>query len=155
MLLAGRVDAVLAPEPACTAAIARGRGQGKLIRRAVDVQQVWGQFTGLGPILPQAGLALVGPLTNADTHPGLAQALQALLAEAASAVNGDPAQAAARAAPALEYPVAILEASIPPSKLVAVPARAQKAPIEAMLSVLAERDSGIIGGHLPDDGFYL
>jgi NitT/TauT family transport system substrate-binding protein len=27
--------------------------------------------------------------------------------------------------------------------------------IEVMLSTLAESDPAIIGGHLPDDGFYL
>ena len=153
MLLAGRVDAVLAPEPACTAAIMMGKLLGKDIRRVIDVQAVWGEVTGKEPVLPQAGLALTDALTA--TAPGLADGLQAALEAAADKVNANPAEAAKVAADSLDFPEPVLAASIPTSNLVAIRASKARPAIEVMLSTLAETDPAIIGGHLPDDGFYL
>lgn len=153
MLLAGRVDAVVAPEPACAGAIMMGKLKGMDIKRVIDVQDVWGQVTGKEPILPQAGLALTDALMAAQ--PELAERLQVALEAAAAAVNADPQAAAKTAAPSLDFPEPIIAASIATSKLVAIRASQARAPIEAMLSTLAEADPGIIGGHLPDDGFYL
>ena len=153
MLMAGRVDAVLAPEPACTAAIMMGKMAGKDIRRVIDVQAVWGEVTGKEPVLPQAGLALTDALSAAA--PGLADGLQAVLEAAADKVNADPEGAAKIAAPSLDFPEPVLAASIATSKLVAIRAGEARPAIEAMLSTLADSDPSIIGGHLPDDGFYL
>lgn len=153
MLMAGRVDAVLAPEPACTAAIMMGKLAGKDVRRVIDVQAVWGEVTGNEPVLPQAGLALTDALSAAV--PGLADGLQAALEAAADKVNADPENAARVAAPSLDFPEPVLAASIATSKLVAIRAGAARPAIEAMLSTLADSDPAIIGGRLPDDGFYL
>ena len=153
MLLAGRVDAVLVPEPAGSAAIMLGKAAGKDIRRAIDIQAVWGEVTGKEPVLPQAGMAVTDAFTAGD--PGIADRLQAALSAAADEVNANPAEAAGIASPLLELPAPVIEASIASSKLVAARAREMRPAIEAMLSTLAESDPGIIGGHLPDDGFYL
>jgi NitT/TauT family transport system substrate-binding protein len=153
MLMAGRVDAVLAPEPACTAAVMMGKLAGKEISRVIDVQAVWGEVTAREPVLPQAGMAITDAL--AATASGLADGLQAVLEAAADAVNADPAAAAATAAPALDFPEPVLAASIATSNLVAIRAGKARPAIEAMLSTLADSDPAIIGGRLPDDGFYL
>lgn len=153
LLLAGRVDAVLAPEPACTAAMMMGKLAGKDIRRVIDVQAVWGEVTGKEPVLPQAGLALTDALAMAA--PELADGLQAVLEQAAAKVNADPAQAAKAAAPALDFPEPVLAASVATSNLVAIRAGKARQAIETMVTTLADSDPGIIGGHLPDDGFYL
>lgn len=153
MLMAGRVDAVLAPEPACTGAIMMGKLAGKDIRRVIDVQAVWGEVTGKEPVLPQAGLALTDALAAAS--PGLGDGLQAALEAAADKVNADPENAAKVAAPSLDFPEPVLAASIATSKLVAIRAAKARGPIEAMLSTLADSDPAIIGGRLPDESFYL
>jgi len=153
LLMAGRVDAVLSAEPAVSAAILRGAAGGKAVRRVIDVQKAWAEATGGSPVLPQAGLALTVPFMEAN--PGIADALQQIAEEATESVNADPARAAADATAALEMPAAILVASLPTSKLVARRASTARADIEAMLSTLAEADPAIIGGKLPDDGFYL
>ncbi len=153
MLMADKVDAVLAPEPAISAAIMLGKMAGKDIRRVIDVQEVWGKVTGKDPVLPQAGLALTDGLTAA--HPELADALQAALAKVADHVNADPEAAARTAAAALDFPEPVLASSIATSKLVAIRASEARASIETMLETLAASDAGIIGGKLPDDGFYL
>jgi len=153
MLLMGRVDAALVAEPAATAATIRGKQMGKAVRRAIDIQAAWAEATGRAPILPQAGLALTDTLRTA--RPELAEALQAALEAAVQKVNADPQAAAGVAAPFLDFPAPVLAASIPTSKLVVTRARAARNDIEAMLTTLADADPAIIGGHLPDDGFYL
>lgn len=153
MLMLGRVDAALIAEPAGTAAAIQGRLMGKDIVRVIDIQAEWGRATGAAPILPQAGLAITEALLQAQ--PGLAPALQAALERAARDCSADPDAAAARAAPFLDFPAPVLAASIPVSRLVATPARAARASIEAMLEALAQEDPAIIGGQLPDTDFYL
>lgn len=153
MLLLGRVDAALIAEPAGTAAARLGKLIGKDIRRVIDIQAAWGEITGHAPVLPQAGLALTDTLR--DAHPGLADALQLELEAAAEAVNADPEAAAAVAAEFLDFPTSVLAASIAVSKLVATRAREAREPIETMLAALADADPAVIGGRMPDDGFYL
>lgn len=153
LLLAGRVDAVLAPEPALSAAILLGKTMGKEVARVIDIQQVWGEVSGGEPVLPQAGLALADGFN--DANPGFADALQAALEEVVVAVNAEPEKAAASAAPALEMPVPVIAASIPVSNLVAIRAADSRPQIEAMLTTLSDVDPDLIGGQLPDDGFYL
>jgi NitT/TauT family transport system substrate-binding protein len=153
MLLAGRVDAVLAPEPAISAAIIRARGAGKTIARVIDIQKVWGEVSGGQPVLPQAGLALTNAF--ADANPGVADALQEALEKTVAAVNAAPDGAAADAADALEMPAPVIAASVATSNLVAARASAMRAEIESMLTTLSDADPALIGGKLPDDGFYL
>lgn len=153
LLLAGRVDAVLAPEPAISAAIIRGQAAGKTIARIIDIQQVWGEVSGGEPVLPQAGLALTDAFAQAN--PGFADTLQEVLERVAAAVNAEPEKAATDAAPALDLPAPVIATSVATSNLVALRASAVRAQIEAMLNTLSDADPDLIGGRLPDDGFYL
>ena len=110
-------------------------------------------FSGGEPVLPQAGLALTDAFAAAN--PGLADALQEALEKAAAAVNAEPQQAAVEAADAFELPAPVIAASIPASNLVATRASEARPQIEAMLATLSDADPGLIGGRMPDDGFYL
>ena len=153
MLLTGKVDAVLAPEPAISAAIMLGKAAGKNISRTIDVQKVWGEVTGKAPILPQAGLVLTQKLMT--ENPELPDRLQAVLEAASQRVNADPAKAASIAAQSLDFPEPVLAASIATSRLVVTRATKARPAIETMLETLAANDAAIIGGKLPDNGFYL
>lgn len=152
MLLSGRIDAALLSEPASSGVILMGGAAGKVLERAVDLQEEWAAISGLGPVLPQAGLAVTRAFSEA--HGDLIAPLQAALEAATAAVLADPAAAAKAAAPKLELPEPILAASIPHSRLVARPASALRVQIEAMLGLMAEHDPAIIGGKLPGAEFY-
>lgn len=152
LLLAGQIDIALLSEPFSTVAILRGKEAGRNLARVIDIQKEWGAQTGLGSVIPQAGLAVTRGFSEANA--GLIEPLQAILSAANEAVKADPATAAANAAGPLELPAPVLAASIPHSALVARPAGSIRAEIEAMLSLMARSDAQIIGGHLPDDGFY-
>jgi ABC-type nitrate/sulfonate/bicarbonate transport systems, periplasmic components len=153
LLLAGRIETALVPEPAATAAIFKASTAGKTVHRAIDMQAEWDGITGLGPAIPQAGLALA-PAFLAD-HAEKVEPLLAALERAAQAVVANPGEAANHAASALELPRPVIEQSIPYSNLVATPARQARAQIDALLSTIARTQAAMIGGRLPDDTLFL
>ena len=153
MLLAGRIDTALLPEPAVSAAIFKASTGGQALHRVIDMQKEWGKVTASTPVLPQAGLALTQNFL--DDHPEQATALLAGLARAAVEVNANPAAAASQAASALELPWPVLEASIPYSNLVAIAARDARGPIETLLKAVAQRHLDMVGGRMPDASLYL
>ena len=153
MLLAGRIDTALLPEPAASAAIFKAKTGGHALHRVIDMQKEWGTVTAKAPVMPQAGLALTQSFL--DDRPEQATALLAGLVRAAVEVNADPAAAAGQAASALELPWPVLEASIPYSNLVAIAASDARGPIETLLKAVAQSHPEMIGGRMPDASLYL
>lgn len=153
MLLAGRIDIALVPEPAATAAMVKAAASGKTVYRAIDMQREWGKVTGLGPSMPQAGLAFSQSFLA--EHADRAAPLLAALEKATAAVIANPAEAASHAASALELPWPVIEKAIPHSNLVATPAKAARPAIDALLSAIAKVNPQMIGGHMPDETLYL
>jgi len=152
LLLAGRVDAALLSEPAATAAIMQGTRAGKRVARVIDMQKAWAAATGGPSAIPQAGLAVAGALAQGGTERLVA--INAALAEAAAWVRANPASAGKVGAAYLELPAPVIERSIPYSNLTVRAASAAKPALLALFRTLAERDAGILGGKLPDDGFF-
>ena len=180
LLLSGRIDAAVLSEPVASAMVLRSTASGPDVHaaevagalarkaqaggglpvggpavplvRAIDLQAEWGAVTGLGPVVPQAGLAATDRFL-AD-HADLIAPLQAVMEDATAAVLADPQAAAVQAAPYLELPAPILAASIPHGNLTATPATQARPALEAMFDLMAKGDAGILGGKLPDDAFY-
>lgn len=153
LLLAGRIETALVPEPAATAAMVMAALAGKEIHRAIDMQAEWGKVTGLGPVIPQAGLAL--STSFMEEHADKIEPLLKVLEEAAAAVNANPADAANHAAAALELPRPVIEKSIPYSNLAAIRARDARPAVDALLQVIASTQPNMIGGRMPDGTLYL
>jgi NitT/TauT family transport system substrate-binding protein len=153
MLLAGRVDLVVVPEPSATAAIQRAASAGKVMRRAIDLQVEWGRLTGKGTSLPQAGLALSPAFLESSAD--LAEPLNAAFKTATAGVLAEPKEAARLAAPALDLPAPIIEASIPHCHLVARSAAEARPALEAMFAAIVRDNPKMIGGRMPEDGLYL
>lgn len=152
MLLAGRIDAALLSEPVATVVEIRAAVAGAAVIRTIDVQAEWGKVTGLGPVVPQAGLAVTEGFSEASGD--MIADLQGVMEEATAAVLADPEAAAAHASPYMEQPAPMLAASIPHANLVATPASQARPALEAMYALMAGDDAAILGGGLPDDGFY-
>jgi NitT/TauT family transport system substrate-binding protein len=154
LLLAGRLDAALVPEPAATAAIVRGKLAGKTIARVMDVQKLWGVLDPASKgLLPQAGLAVTDAFRT--SRPDLVERLHEQLTAAAAAVRSAPAVAANNAAAALELPWSIVEESVAWSKLECRRARDCRPYLESMFKTIAEADPSLLGGKLPAEEFYL
>lgn len=152
LLLAGQIDAAVLSEPVATVVTLRAAEAGQQVVRAIDIQEEWSAMSGLGPVVPQAGLAVTEGFVA--EHGDLIAPLQAILVEATADVLADPEAAAAHAAAYLDQPAPMLAASIPHSRLVATPASQSRPALEAMYGLMAASDAAIIGGGLPDDGFY-
>lgn len=153
LLVLGRVDAALVPEPAASAAIVKGSLAGKAIHRVIDLQDKWGRMTGAHKIVPQAGLIVTDSFREANG--AAVTAVQDGLARAVTDVKAHPARAANNAAGPLQMPWPVIEKSIPYCNLVATPAREARAHVEAVLQAMADVNPGYIGGRLPDGAFYL
>ena len=153
LLVLGRVDAALIPEPAASAAVVKGSLAGKTVHRVIDIQAEWSRMTGAHKIVPQAGLVVTDRFREANGP--IVDAIQAGLAKAAADVVAHPARAANNAAGPLQMPWPVIEKSIPYCNLVATPAREVRPAIEAVLQVMADVNPGYIGGRLPEPDFYL
>lgn len=153
LLLAGRIDAAVVPEPAASAAIARGLLTVNSVRRVMDVQKLWREITKSDNSLPQAGLAATSAF--ADKHPSVITRLQAGLVKATAAVNESPTSTVFSASSSLDLPWPILRLSIPWSNFVCHTARDARPSLEAMFSVIAEADPSLLGGKLPAAEFYM
>jgi NitT/TauT family transport system substrate-binding protein len=152
LLLAGRVDAAVLPEPAASAALIGAARAGRTLVRAYDVQAAFGRHFGHASE-PQAGLALRDGWRS--EHPHAVEALHAGLVRAVDQVRAQPAAAAEAAAGLLGLPAPIVAQSIAHSNLVAHRARQARPALENYLRIVAEGDAGLIGGRLPPADFYL
>ncbi|MCF3594580.1 ABC transporter substrate-binding protein [Rhodobacteraceae bacterium LMO-12] len=154
LLMAGRVDAALTAEPASSAGIAMAKQAGKGLRRAIDLQQAFGDMTGAAPVVPQAGLAVTQSFL--DQSGDALPAIQSVIEKATAEVVGDPKGASLElASQNLGMPAPLLAASIASSNLVARSASEARADVERMLNAMGAPDFKNLGGKMPDDGFYL
>lgn len=153
LLLTGRVDAALVPEPSATAAIMKGKSAGKSVLRTIDFQAEWGKVTGGAPVLPQAGLGITAKFLAKE--PELIETLQKVLEETADAVRADPKAAAAATATMLDLPAPVLEAAIPYCKLYTRRAAGNRDALELSFKAMLETSPKGIGDKLPESGFYL
>ncbi|EPJ45368.1 MAG: ABC transporter substrate-binding protein [Osedax symbiont Rs1] len=153
MMLSGRADICILPEPAATAAMLKGHSKGLQIHRSISIQEAWGEATGGSPRIPQAGLLVNRQLV--DTSPDLLRAIQQdCVTSSAWAIN-NPAEAGVLAQDYIGIKAKITEKSMPFINLDATPAQTAKKELESFFAKLAELSPAIIGGKLPDNDFYL
>lgn len=152
MLAAGQATTAVLSEPPATAAIAMAAAQGKTLRRAFDLNGVWGRHKGKARI-PMAGIALHQSLI--DESPEILAALRAGLPAAKARVLADPPAAAKLAERTMQMKAPIFEKSFPHLKIDLVSAKAAKDELIAFYSALLELEPDAVGGKLPPDDYYL
>ncbi len=152
LLLAGRADAALIPEPACTAAELRGSQNGIAVSRAIDLTEAYGKATGRPARIAQTGLAVSEDLVQ--SHPDVVAAIHAGCVAAAQWVLANRADAARLGAAALDLSPAIIERSLPHFRLEVVAAAQAKEAMEQYFADLMEMSPDILGGRLPAPQFY-
>lgn len=157
LLVMRRVDHALLAEPAASMAL-RKTGSFPLsviapeLHRSVDLQKEWGRVFARAARIPQAGIAVMGALRE---RPELVARIEAEYARALAwcKVNA----AACGKAVAARIDVLSAEAvadSIAVSQLEVVPSRDARAELEHLFAKLVARNPALVGGKLPDDGFY-
>jgi NitT/TauT family transport system substrate-binding protein len=152
LLAAGRATTAILSEPPATAAIMMAAKEGKTLKRAFDLNEVWGKHKGKARI-PMAGIALHASLV--DEAPELMAALKAGLVPAKTRVLADPAAAAKLAERTMEMRPQIFEKAFPKFSIDVVSARAAKDELVAFYSTLLDLEPDAVGGKLPPDDFYL
>lgn len=157
LLLTRRVQHALLAEPAISMAM-RVSGSFPMsviapdLYRAVDLQKEWGRVLERPPRIPQAGIVAMGA---AHRDPELAAKVSLAYAEAAAWCTAHPAdcgRAFAEAVPMIK-PEAVSD-SLAVAPLRPTPAREARAELDFLFGLMLERNPGLIGGRLPDDGFY-
>lgn len=152
LLLAGKADAAVLPEPAASAAEIKAKQAGVGVTRALDVTELYAAHSGRPAGIPQAGLAVTEGFLAA--HPDIVAALHDASVEAASWVGQNSKAAAALIADPLKLPPPIIEASLPRFRLKVASALEAKADLEAYFQALMTLSPDIVAGRLPEPAFY-
>lgn len=152
LLLAGRASTVLLSEPAASAVLLAGAGRQPAIRRAFTLQGAWAEQTGRAPFLPLAGVAATE--TFVRENPEFLRALNTETIRAIGWVVANREAAAALAEKRLGLKADAMAASLVDADIRVVSAREARPDVDAFLAALSALSPAVIGGRLPDDGFY-
>jgi len=156
-LIMRRQDNALLPEPAVSMVLRKTKSFPVSIiapelYRGIDLQKEWGEAFGTKGRIPTAGIAAVGKIRQ-DTR--AQEAFQNAYAEAAKWYKTHPKEAAKLVVKYVKLftPEAVAD-SISHVQMEVVPAKAARKEMEFFFSKLQEESPKLIGGQLPDDGFY-
>jgi NitT/TauT family transport system substrate-binding protein len=157
MLIMRRVDNALLAEPAVSMALRKTKSFPlKLIApdlyRSVDLQKEWGKIYHVESKIPQAGIAFLGDIMS-NEH--LIKRFNEEYAKALHWYKSHPKNAAKLTVKTLNMlQEKGLEDSIPHVNFSYVSAQQAKKDLIFFFNILKKSDPKIIGGRLPDDGFY-
>jgi NitT/TauT family transport system substrate-binding protein len=152
MLAAGRATTAVLSEPPATAAITMAAKEGRTLRRAFELNTIWGRHKSK-PRIPMAGIALHESLLS--EAPELVAALRAGLPVAKQRVIANPTAAAKLAESRMEMRAPVFEKSFPFLHIDLVSAKDAKSELIEFYGTLLELEPGALGGKLPPDDFYL
>ncbi|MCK2087473.1 PhnD/SsuA/transferrin family substrate-binding protein [Thauera aromatica] len=157
LLVMRQVDHALLAEPAASMAL-RKTGSFPLnvvapeLHRSVDLQKEWGRVFARAARIPQAGIAVMGALRE---RPDVVARIEAEYARALAWCREQASACGQAVAARIDLLSAEAVAdSIAVSQTEAVPASAARAELEFMFGHLHAKNPALIGGKLPDDGFY-
>jgi len=152
LLAAGRARYALLHEPAATTALLRARQEGRTLERLITLREVWGEVTGGPSRIPQAGIVALPRIVG---HEALISAFNEAYSQAVSWALANPDEMGRLAEKRIEGLRAPAAASaIRFSELRAVPAIEGRKELEFFFGQLSKLSPDIIGGKLPDEGFY-
>jgi len=152
LLATGRARFAVLSEPAATSALMRARQEGRTLERLIPLRKVWGEVTGTAERMPQAGIVALPAMAVRDD---LIQAFSEAYSQAAAWAVLNPDEIGALAEKGIEGLRAPAAASsLRFSELRAVPAIEVRRELEFYFTKLMELAPDIIGGKLPDAGFY-
>ena len=146
--IAGKADIVVLPEPLVT----QGLMKAENMQISMDYSKEWESINGEGSKLPQTGIVVRTPF--AEEYPDAVEDFQNAYKSALEAVINDPVGVSSLIEEKLEIPAAVFEKSMERTKLEFVPAQDAKNDVEVYLNALDEISGDMIGGKLPDEGFY-
>jgi len=157
MLIMRRVDHALLAEPAISMALRKTKSFPlKLVApdlyRSVDLQDEWGKTFHVESKIPQAGMAFLGKVEGNEK---LIKRFNEEYEKSLKWYKLNPKKAASLTVKTLNMlGEKGLENSIPHVRLEYVSAKDARKDLEFFFDILTENNSKVIGGKLPDSGFY-
>ena len=152
MLAAGKVASAILSEPPSTAAILMAGHEGRTLRRAISLQEVWGRHKGTVGI-PMVGVAAHDSLLQQS--PELVAALRLALPAAKDWALAHPGDAGALAEKTLQMRAAVFEKAIERFNMAVISAKEAQARLTSFYQTLLDLAPGALAGRLPDETFYL
>ena len=146
--IAGKADIVVLPEPLVTQCLLKAEN----MEISMDYSQEWEKINGKGSRLPQTGIVV--RTSFAKEYPDIVEDFQNAYKTALETVVSDPKAVSGLIEEKLEIPAAVFENSMTRTKLEFATAEDAKTDVEAYLKALNELSAEMIGGKLPDEGFY-
>ncbi len=152
LFLSGRCASVLLPEPAATSAMVKAAEQNITVRR-IAIQDVWESATGSKLLIPLG--ATVCQESLAQEHPEVVAAVVDGLGQAVDWIEAHPAEAARQFAPLFAMQPQIVEKSLRSFAIKRTLARDARKDLEFYYGALMSISPKLVGGELPDNGFYV
>jgi NitT/TauT family transport system substrate-binding protein len=149
LLLAGRAEAAVLPEPFASLVLSRSPDA----RIVLDLQEEFSRARGGAGTYP-ISVVVIGPRLF-ERDPEAVERFLGAYQESIRWVNANVLQAAALVAKLDIMAEDVARSSIPRCNLDFVRGPAARAAMEAYLGVLLGYDAASVGGHLPDERFYL
>jgi NitT/TauT family transport system substrate-binding protein len=153
LILSGEKDCAVLTEPLVTQVLTKGKASGMDIYRCIDLQVEWSRASGLGEKIPIAGTVALPAIR--DNPDAIARFMEEYsLAVAWLKENPDEAGLLGSQIEQLGFEAKPVAESIKNTRWDFTPAKDCRGDIEAFFTALADQNPEIIGGKLPDDGFY-
>lgn len=153
LLAAGKADYAVLPEHVASLAISKMSKTEKPVKKAFLFQEEWKKATGKPARFPQAGTVISADF--AKKHPEIVATIQSNLKKSVDWINANPKEASVfleKNADGLQP--AFIEGLIPSLHLSFMTAQEAKEELNYFYGELMSLSPEIIGGKLPDDGFY-
>jgi NitT/TauT family transport system substrate-binding protein len=152
MIASGRAPTAVLSEPMATAAIAMAAQQGRALRRAISLQEVWTAHRHGGGI-PMVGVAVHASLV--DESPEVIADLRRALPAAKAWALANRAEAGALAEKTMGMKAEIFVKAVDTMNLDYRDALSARRDLEDFYSTLLAGAPDALAGKLPDDAFYL
>jgi NitT/TauT family transport system substrate-binding protein len=147
--ISGEANYALIPEPLLTNVLMK-RTDAKVV---IDMQEAWSETTGLDNY-PQASLVISTKLI--EEHPDVVESFLEIYNESTDWINENPSEAGVYYENLeIGLNAAIIAKAMDGSNIDFVYARDAKEALDAYLQVLYDFNPGLIGGKMPDEGFYF
>lgn len=158
LLISRRADHALLAEPAASVALRKTKSFpvsviAPELHRSVDLQAEWGRVLQRKPRIPQAGIVALGGVLD---RPDLIQKVQQAYARALQWCEQQPDACGQLVASQVDMltPEGVAD-SVRVDNTAFVTAADARAELEFFFGLLHQHQPGLVGGKLPDAGFYL
>jgi NitT/TauT family transport system substrate-binding protein len=144
----GQLDAVVIPEPQ----VSRVLQSDAKARIVLDIQKEWAKWHRGDPDVPY--VALFVRTSYAKQYPELADQVAQAYAKGVDWMNANPQAAAKLGARTLGLPEAVVQQALTRTKMRVYDRARTKALTHEHLEEMLEFSADLVGGRVPDDGFY-